>query len=1133
MIAATPLLLTRWASQAGRAPDAFAPENAQLDPRDLPDLLADIARTAADIPFHDDAGAVDGNWRRVLLADQSFVLALLATAAIDARAEALDALLDGARSGGSPRENEARLTGLVEALLSFADDLDAWLAPADLGGATRGQSIRRLAENVIERVLGLQLQRLADHVAEREAAELTDRFRHEQDHWHEHRQALRPWHRAVLEGEVRGVAEAVERAWADRMLGELADAVEAFVEEMRELGRRAAGAFEASLASGDHSPHPALVIAFARMFAHARHLLNDVPQQLIDFYQLRLLHTAPASARPDRMLLAVVPRPRSRPKLPKGMLIPAGKGIAFATDTVLDVTGASLCEARLWRPGAEGGTVTRFAAGPDGALGDAVSGIATPLPGTAFETHAIFSTPLLDLPGGTRRVRLELDLDCAVDAALAATLGFSVTTAKGWLAVPASIVPIDTGLQVTVTLPADFAALTGCPAAFAAPALRLTHGAGAPFDARLLAARVTIAVKDVPGLEVRTPLGLASSSAAAPFGAPPWPGGWLRVDHPVLAGPPLDRLVLRFDWAGLPPGQSGFASYYRGYVVDEQGQLFDWPPFDNAAFTVTLAAPVRGWDAAHRLPLFAPASLDTAPPVSAAPPPDIFDAEFEPAPPLTPERGPLAPGSWLAAAARDADGAIPDHVCVTLAGPTHGFGHALHAANVQYATEAIARGDTPPARPGLLRRLLRAILSFPARLLRRIEGAEMVEPGAPDAVAVLLPNPPFQPLLSGIALDYARIVESEGLTFHHATTLDTPEERPLGGAMLFPAGPDALTLDLCFDGATPGDELALLVRLAAVTPASLDPLWSYRAATDWRPLPAAALRADQAQGFATTGILRIAIPADAAEPVSLRLAFSGADPPAIVAILPDAVSATRLIDGSERAMPPVAAGTVTRLAGLARVLQPLDTAGGQPPEAPAMLRARAAERVRHRGRAVTGWDVERLVLAEFPDIARVRVLTEGDPAREAASAEIRVVVIPVPGVGDPLRPSAAPRLRAGITDRLVQLASPFANIAVIDPVYAPVDVAARLILDSGDTEGVEAALVALLSPWATPGLDLPDHADADRVRAAIARFLLQQPQVRAIDRLNVTLHADGSGWQVPVAGEIAVTGIAALATASW
>lgn len=1123
-------LITRWTTQAGREPPAFAPDRARLDPRGLPELLADIVRLAADIPFHNDAGEADGDWRRILLADRSFVLALLATADIDARAEPLTALLEQAHGIGSPREHERRLTELVETLLRFADDLDDWLGPADLGDATQGRSIRRLAEDAVERVLGPQLQRLFDEVVAGEA-ELGEHF-----HYH-HRDTPWPWRRAVIEGEIHGVAEAVERAWAGRMLEALADAVERFVDEMRELETRAAAAFEASLHSADHSAHPALLIAFAQLFGHARDLLNAVPQQLIDFYQQTLLRAAPALARPDRMLVAMEPKPGTRPTLAKGTLLSAGKdangrGIAFATDAPLAVTGAALREARLWRPENDGITLHRMTPGPDGRLGDAAVGITAPPPGEPFEARAIFSTPLLDLAGGTRRVGLELDLGGDVDMT-GAELRLCVSTAQGWLPVLSPDCSFDSGtLIVSFTLPPDFPPLAPCPESADAvpqPALRLTLVAGALADARLADARLSIAVKDLPNLEIRTPAGPASVSAAAPFGAPPWPGGWLRVDHPVLAGPPLDRLVLRFDWAGLPPGDGGFADYYRGYVVDGQGQLFDFSPFDNAAFAVTLAAPVHGWDAAQRLPLFAPASLGIAPPVPAAPPPNVFAAEFEPAPPLMPERGPLAPGSWLAANASDGGEPLPDHICVTLAAPTQGFGHSLHAVNVQYATEAIARGDAPLPRPGFLRRLFAAIVALPGKLFKRIEGVE-AEPAASEPVGILLPNPPFQPLLSGIALDYARASGASALTLHHAATLDGPVELPIVGAPLFPVGPDALTLDLYFEGVQANDVLALLVQLAGSDVGDFSPGYRYRMADDWAPLPSRAVLTDETDGFTTTGILRVAVPTDAAQPFALRLTFAdnAATPPAILAILPDAVSATRLIRGTETAMPPVPAGAVTKLPGMMRVLQPLDTAGGQPPEPPAMLRARTAERVRHRNRALAAWDIERLVLSEFPDVAKIRAFPEGDPARQATAANVTVVVTAAGGA------TRVPRqLREAIADRLMQISSPFARISVVDPVAAPVHVSARLVLTDTDPVPVEAALADFLSPGTGPRLDLVDDAGIDRVRAGIAEFLLRLPQVRAIDRLTVALGDTPPGWHVAVPGEIEVIGISATASASW
>lgn len=272
------------------------------------------------------------------------------------------------------------------------------------------------------------------------------------------------------------------------------------------------------------------------------------------------------------------------------------------------------------------------------------------------------------------------------------------------------------------------------------------------------------------------------------------------------------------------------------------------------------------------------------------------------------------------------------------------------------------------------------------------------------------------------------------------------------------------------------------------------------------------------------------MPTDAAQPFGLRLTFVDATtvPPAIVAILPDAVSATRLIHDTETVMPPVPAGTVNKLPGMMRVVQPLDTAGGQPPEPPAMLRARTAERVRHRNRALAAWDIEHLVLSEFPDVAQVRAFPEGDPARQATAANVTVVVTAAGGA-----PKVSRQLREAIADRLAQISSPFARISVVDPIAVPIHVSARLILTDADPGPVEAALAGFLSPGVEPGLDLADDAGIDRVRAGIAEFLLRLPQVRALDRLTVALGDAPPGWHMAVPGAIEVVGVAATASASW
>ena len=1225
--ALTPRLITRWATQARREPAALSRAKAQLDARSFADLLAEAAHLAGLVGFQDGERPAGEDWRGVLAADPSIALALLATIDVEGRSEGLHDLLQRARADASAGEAEQLLGQLLEGLLRFAAALDQWLAPAAGGAALEDHAANRLIEASIEQVLGPALRALLAEVALAEAAGLLRDIVP-----HHRRLRLRPlWRLAVIEAELGALRDAVERVWVERLLDQVAEVAETFVHEIREISARSAEALGPALASGRHPPHVALVMAFARIFRHAQDRLNDVPQRIARFYHEEVLREAPREASPDSLFLTIAPRPGARPRIMAGTLFPAGKdaagaAVAFAADSGLDATGARLAGVRLWTPmrGADGGIArldaALFAIGADGVIGEDKRGIAGPGTQVAVAPAAVIATPALRLAGGTRRLTLTLvcgERPAIMPALFGASLAVAVSTDQGWIDLGEAGVAVDwrgAGDQVILcaVLPPDLPPIAPCPAgtpyAPAEAALRLTlrrevAGTLASWTlfsgVTLAGARLEIAVKDAGDLAVSTPSGTASAAAAAPFGTPPFAGGWLRVDHPILAGRPLDRLLLRLDWAGLPAGRTGFAGHYRDYAVDQDGRLCGPPLLTNLSFAVTMAAPVPGWDPARRLPLFAPADPAATPPAG-TPAPDIFDARERfgaaPASPPPAADGPLAPVSWFAAAASGAPaGPMPDHLLVTLATPREGFGDAAYAANVAYATAQRARGEEQRRGPGLLERiwnwikallkkavallkkvgaLLVKIVKAPAALIVKADGLEggyiedwydkpQPEPEAPppdpgpDPDAIL-PNPPFRPLLAGIRLDYARTVsdgEDEGedaLRLWHAAPLDGLRGcAGIAGARLFAPLPEQATIDVALANARPGEPQALLVRLGPPPSgggeAPAPPAYFYHGPEGWRPLPAVMILADGTADISRTGILSLVLPADAA-PIEesgalwLRIVPAGkGPPPPIVAITPDALSATRVLADGAAAMAPIAAETVVRLPGvpgIARVVQPLASAGGRAAEDPALLRCRVAERVRHRGRGILAWDLERLVLAEYPGIARVRVLAAGETPAGAGGGDVRVIVVPAAGGADPPdpdRPRAPAPLRDAIARRLETMMSPFARVEVVDPDYLAIDVTARVQVHDDSGAGLTAALAALLSPWAEPGLNLDDEADADTIRAAIAAFLLALPGVVALDQLSISLgDAPAAAWRVPVAGTIELAAIMAERSAlSW
>ncbi|MCD2324177.1 hypothetical protein LQ953_09155 [Sphingomonas sp. IC-56] len=635
-------LITRWTRQSDRD------VHLQTDVFRVDKMLANLAHHAATLSFDESA-----NWGQILGAEKTFALAILATAEAENRAIPLQKAIAQAREA-EPAQAGARITALVEAMLHLARDLDEWLTPAQIGGAMEHRWAHGLAEAALDQVLAPQLQRLFDQVAEAEESRLTAQW--ERHGWR--KPDAQPWQNTVREGEMHGTARAVERAWAQRLIRQLCDAAQQFFECVIEASEHAAEALEERLQTGAHEGHAALIIAFAQVFRHARVELDALPQRVLDYW-LTKLGAEPAPARGDRVLLAVLPRAGARPEVPKGLLVPAGKEATFVADTGLSVTAATLAEVRMWAP--DGLAVCRAVPDTDGVIGEAVAEAALPT--------ALLTSPLLALPGGTRRVRVRLV--CETPPEVPSQVMVEVSTSPDWAEVEAHWAVEGDALLLSLLLPDSFPALVPCPG-LDEPALRLT--ALAPINLQLKeAGTIEVAVRGAPGLTVSTPGGQASATAAAPFGTPPFVGGWLRIDHPALAGPPLDRMVLRFDWAGVPAGDAGFAGQYRGYVVDEQGALLDHSPFHNGAFTVTLKAPVRGGDARQEVPLFA----------ALAPSPDVLSDRFEAAPPPMPDDVPLAPSSWLAAGAASEGAVDTDHILVTLASPPQAFGHALYPANVQ------------------------------------------------------------------------------------------------------------------------------------------------------------------------------------------------------------------------------------------------------------------------------------------------------------------------------------------------------------------------------------------------------------------------------------------------------------------
>ena len=245
-------------------------------------------------------------------------------------------------------------------------------------------------------------------------------------------------------------------------------------------------------------------------------------------------------------------------------------------------------------------------------------------------------------------------------------------------------------------------------------------------------------------------------------------------------------------------------------------------------------------------------------------------------------------------------------------------------------------------------------------------------------------------------------------------------------------------------------ELPLLFQMGAGSENSdLEPpevSWNYLSNDNWIKFNTGELLSDSTNGMLDTGIIRYHPPSslDTTELHSTATTsnnllpsgfhwFKASVPDSIhafpkgTAIIAQAASATHLLQtpASEHLNETLPANTITKLVipipAINTVKQPYSSFGGKGQEDKAQFIKRVSERLRHKDRAVTMWDYERLVLEQFPDIYKVKCLNQAAQENEPAAAKVKLVVIPnlinrTPFF--PLQPKAAQKLRWQIVDYL-------------------------------------------------------------------------------------------------------------------
>lgn len=399
-----------------------------------------------------------------------------------------------------------------------------------------------------------------------------------------------------------------------------------------------------------------------------------------------------------------------------------------------------------------------------------------------------------------------------------------------------------------------------------------------------------------------------------------------------------------------------------------------------------------------------------------------------------------------------------------------------------------------------------------------IEGEENKNGGVP------IPFEPYTPTLKYISLDYTATAETQDINFTHLHPYpDTFKQEAFSNEPLLVATPPAAAISLGDDmnvpaegtlyiglkNLTPGSNLNLLFQLAEATADSETEkarvAWQYLGNNEWRDLREGfEILDDATKGLTASGIIKIAIPPDITNGPENTLLPRGLHwikvaAPAYtravcetIGVHAQAVKATFAItpkSAPARSATPLPAGSLAKLrvadANVKKVEQPYESFGGRAAEDTGTSKAtfyqRAAEHLRHKGRAINSFDYERIVLDAFPEVYKVKCIPHDmalGAARHGQDLEwapgfVTLVVIPDLvrlKAGENITPRVPISLLESIEEEVCRRSSPFARIRVFNPRYEGIHVNIEVVLVKNlDQKYYEAELqkdiAHFLAPW--------------------------------------------------------------------
>jgi hypothetical protein len=310
------------------------------------------------------------------------------------------------------------------------------------------------------------------------------------------------------------------------------------------------------------------------------------------------------------------------------------------------------------------------------------------------------------------------------------------------------------------------------------------------------------------------------------------------------------------------------------------------------------------------------------------------------------------------------------------------------------------------------------------------------------------------------------------------------------------------------------------------------PKWQYLVNDHWVDMPPHAVLFDNTMGFVQSGIINMKIPPAITNNNTLTsegLYWIKASIDKNSHIVPDVTGIYTNVarvrwdgksDGSHITMK-LPDNRISKLKKLdpkiSKVEQVSDTFYGSPEELKSNYYVRVSERIRHKNRATTNWDYERLVLEKFPFVFKVKCFNAISYSKENQSSEniiepgnMMLVVTPdvtSPFITDKLQPKFGINILVRIRDYLQTLSSPFVKIGVRNPYYELIQVICKVKIKGNLNQGHYIArlnqdLINHLTPWVQNG-DSDEQFGGSLFRSKIMAFVNQREYIDFVTSFSI------------------------------